>query len=126
MFDSKTLAETLMRLSKGDNAEKAIKAFFAMMQKKNLIGYLPHVKKHIERTEKSSSNHNSLIISSKHDISAKDQADIISLVSAEKDVVVEVIQDESVVGGFSAVYKGHIYDGSLRNQIVQLRGQLRH
>ena len=124
MFDSKTLAHTLVKLSQTENAEKALEQFFTMLEQKNLLGLLPNIKKHIERFEESSSSHNSLIISSKHDLSEKDQSAIKKLVGAEKDAAVEVIHDETVVGGFSAVYQGHIYDGSLRNQIVQLRTQL--
>ncbi len=126
MFDSKNLARTLIKLSTGPHADKAIEAFFIMMQQKNLMGLLPNIKKYIERSRELTSHYNNLTITSKHTLSAQDQSDIISLVGADKDVVVACIQDDSVVGGFSAVYKGHIYDGSLRNQIIQLRGQLRH
>lgn len=126
MFDSKNLARTLIKLSTGPHADKAIEAFFIMMQQKNLMGLLPNIKKYIERSRELTSHYNNLTITSKHTLSAQDQSDIISLVGADKDVVVACIQDDSVVGGFSAIYKGHIYDGSLRNQIIQLRGQLRH
>lgn len=126
MFDSKNLARTLIKLSTGPHADKAIEAFFIMMQQKNLMGLLPNIKKYIERSRELTSHYNNLTITSKHTLSTQDQSDIISLVGADKDVVVACIQDDSVVGGFSAVYKGHIYDGSLRNQIIQLRGQLRH
>jgi F0F1-type ATP synthase delta subunit len=126
MFDSKNLARTLIKLSTGPHADKAIEAFFIMMQQKNLMGLLPNIKKYIERSRELTSHYNNLTITSKHTLSTQDQADIIALVGADKDVIVQCIQDDSVVGGFSAVYKGHIYDGSLRNQIIQLRGQLRH
>jgi F0F1-type ATP synthase delta subunit len=32
--------------------------------------------------------------------------------------------DESVIGGFSAEYKGNLYDGTLGNQVTRLRSML--
>lgn len=125
MIDSKVLAQTLMKLSKSENSEKSITAFFDYLDKKNFTGLLPQVKNHIKRFSKISSNEQTLIISSKHDVSESEIKDIISLAGADENVVVEVVIDETIVGGFSATYQGNIYDGSLRNQITQLKTKLK-
>ncbi|MGB0925124.1 MAG: F0F1 ATP synthase subunit delta, partial [Minisyncoccia bacterium] len=82
--------------------------------------------KHLVRAAQISSTANTLVISAKHELSKTDIDEIISLVGADKNVATEIISDESIVGGFSATYQGNIYDGSLRNQITQLRTRLTH
>lgn len=106
--------------------DKFIDSLSSVMENENPISLLKDIKKKIEHFKELNSHQNTLTISSKHTLSAQDQSDIISLVGAEKDVIVECIQDDSVVGGFSAVYKGRIYDGSLYNQIIQLQNKLEH
>lgn len=125
MIDSKTLAQTLIKISQSKNSEKSIAAFFDYLKKKNFLGLLPQVKKHIERSRETLSQTQTLVISTKHQISEAEIKEIISLVQADKDVHVELIKDESIVGGFSATYQGNIYDGSLRNQITQLKTALK-
>jgi F0F1-type ATP synthase delta subunit len=50
-------------------------------------------------------------------------SDIKKLTGAlEADVLVHT--DESVVGGFSATYQGHIYDGSVAHQLTRLKTTL--
>jgi F0F1-type ATP synthase delta subunit len=126
MINSKNLAQALIKISQSENAENKINDFFKYSQKKNFLSLLPQVKKHIKKERERLLKAKTLIISSKHDISEQEKEEIISLVGAEKDVNVEIIKDESVIGGFSATYDGNIYDGSLRNQITQLRNRLTH
>lgn len=124
MTDSKVLAQTLMKISKSENNEKAITKFFDYLKNKNFLGLLPQIKRHIERQIEQSSKTNTLIISSKFELSEIETKEIISLVGADKNSTIEMIKDETIVGGFSATYRGNIYDGSLRNQITQLSTKL--
>ena len=126
MIDSKVLAQTLVKLSQSKDAEKSILEFFKYLGKKNYLGLLPQIKKHIERLGEASSEAQTVVISTKHDLSELETKEILSLVGAESSDKVEIIQDETVVGGFSVTYQGNIYDGSLRNQITQLRKRLTH
>ena len=125
MIDSKTLAQTLVKLSKGKDSEKSVKAFFEYLEKKNFLGLLPQVKKHLERSLQDSSQAETVVISSKHELSSPEIKEIISMIGADSNVATEMIIDESIVGGFSVVYQRNIYDGSLRNQITQLGIKLR-
>ena len=124
MINSKILGEVLIKISKSKNGEKSIEAFFDYLKKKNFVGFLPQIKKYIIKKNKESLETNSLIIYTKYEISDKDIKNIISLVGADQDTKVEIIKDEKIIGGFSATYRGNIYDGSLRNQITQLEAKL--
>jgi F0F1-type ATP synthase delta subunit len=126
MNDSKVLAQTLMKISNSENADIKISGFFDYLREKNLMGLLPQIKYHIHREGNKTSAENTLIISIKHDISDSEIDDIKSLVGADMSVSVEIIKEPSMVGGFSAIYQGNIYDGSLRNQLTQMRTRLTH
>lgn len=126
MVDSKVLAQTLMKLSQSQDSEKAISSFFDYLEKQNLRGLLPQVKNYIARKGAESSLANTVIISTKHDLSKSDISDIVALTGAGSDATIEIVKDNTVVGGFSVLYQGNIYDGSLRNHITQLRNRLTH
>lgn len=125
-MESKKLAQTLIKLSQSENADTAISEFFSFLKKKNLLGLLPQIKKHVVRHTERESASDKLVILTKHELSEKEIKQIITLVKADKNIETEVIIDTTIVGGFSAMYNGHIYDGSLRNQITQMRTQLTH
>lgn len=125
MTKSKILAEALLKLSQSKNGEKAINKFFDFIQEKNFSGFLPQIKKHIERQGCISAQEKNLIISTKYELSKEEIEEVKKLVGAEKDSVVEVIIDKNIIGGFSATYKGNIYDGSLRNKISQMKTALK-
>lgn len=123
-MNSKKLAYILMELSQSDNAELKINSFLDYLKRKNYLTLLPQIREHILRLQNNSSTANTLVISSKHDLSQSQINEIISLVDADENTRLELIKDESIIGGFSATYQGNIYDGSLQNQITQLRARL--
>lgn len=124
MMNSKLLAQSLMKISQKETSDESVDAFFSFLKEKNAFYLLPQIKKHLDRDIQKTLAQNKLVISSKHNLSDSEIEQICSLVGAEQNVEKEVLVDESLVGGFSAVYKGNIYDGSLRNQITQLKNQL--
>ncbi len=126
MTHSKILAQTLIRLSQSENAEKLIETFFEYLKKKSFLGLLPQIKNHIQRESETLLRKQTLTISSKHTLSKLEIEEIISLVGADDSVDVDLILDSNIIGGFSTSYNGKIYDGSLQNQINQLHGQLTH
>lgn len=125
MLDSKTIAQALIQISLSENADKKIEEFFNYLREKNLMALLPAVRKHVERLSKNESDFNKLVISSKHDLSDKDIKDIKKIVEVE-DVKLELVKNNDVIGGFSAVYQGHIYNGTVQNQLTQLSQLIRH
>jgi F0F1-type ATP synthase delta subunit len=123
MINSRTLAHTALILLEKENAEKHIDAFLAYLTENNLTGLLPQVQQHIERLSAQKAGDETLHIHSKHYLSEGEISDIKKLTGAlEADVLVHT--DESVVGGFSATYQGHIYDGSVAHQLTRLKTTL--
>lgn len=121
MTHSKVLAQTLMKISQSKDSEKLVDRFFDYLEEKNFLSLLPQIKGHLKRLLEASTQEQKLVILTKHDLSEIETKEIISLVGADKDVPIEIIKDESIIGGFSATYHGNIYDGSLKNQITQFK-----
>jgi len=120
MIDSRTLAETAVRLSQGADAEKNIDAFIAYLSEHNLTGLLPQVLVHAQRMSNQESKDAVLHITSKYALSDAERDQVIKVTGAQNATVEQHI-DENLVGGFSATYEGHIYDGSLSHQITRLK-----
>ncbi|MFT6361081.1 MAG: F0F1-type ATP synthase delta subunit [Candidatus Paceibacteria bacterium] len=123
MIQSRTLAQTALTLLEKPNAEKQIDAFLEYLRVNNLTGILPQVLAHIGRLQSKTSEDDTLHIYSKFELSDTEVNDIRSTTGAT-DASVEQHIDESILGGFSATYKGHIYDGSLKSQVIRLKTML--
>ncbi len=123
MVDSRTLARTVLELATKPDADERIKKFIEYLEKNNLRGLLPQVIAHVERITKQSAESNVLRIRSKFELSEADIQHIQTLTGAESAHIEQHI-DESVIGGFSATYKGFLYDGSLDNQLTQFKNVL--
>lgn len=123
MINSRTLAHTVLTLSEQENAEKNIDAFFSYLTQNNLTGLLPQMLEHVQRLQSQASEDEVLTIYARYDLN---DAEVESIQKVTGAINAEVSQhvDESVIGGFSATYKGHIYDGSLSNQLVALKNVL--
>ncbi len=124
MIDSKTLAETLLKFSTSDDAEKKINNFFYYLEKKNLLSFLPQIKRYLLQKQKSSEHFNTLYIRSRFSLYWEDIEEIIRIIGVTKDAPVEFIQDENIIGGFQVIYKEKIYDGSLFHKIDQFENTL--
>ena len=46
-------------------------------------------------------------------------------INISEDVETEMKEDKSILGGFVAKYKGMIYDGSVKGQLMRLKNNLR-
>lgn len=123
MINSRTLAQTVLTLSEQENAETKIEAFFSYLTENNLTGLLPQMLEHVTRLQTQSSEGQTLHIHSRYELSDAEVEDI-KKVTGAIDADIEKHVDESVIGGFSATYNGHIYDGSLANQLVALKNVL--
>jgi F0F1-type ATP synthase delta subunit len=123
MINSRTLAHTVLTLSEEKDAEIKIDVFFEYLSKNNLTGLLPQMLEHVTRLQSQSSEDDTLHIHARYELTeeeVKNIKEVTGAVGAE----VSTHVDESVIGGFSATYKGHIYDGSLANQLVALKNVL--
>lgn len=124
MITSRVLAHTALKLTQEENAEASLDAFMSYINENNLNGLLPQMQAHIKRMSAQLSEAEVLHVTTKHALSESDLNEIISIAGADSDTQIIQHTDDSVIGGFSATYKGHIYDGSLQAQVSQLRNVL--
>ncbi len=123
MINSRTLAHTVLKLSEQQDAENRIDAFFSYLSENNLTGLLPQMLDHVLRLQAQSSERETLHIHSRYNLNEEEISSIRKVTGAiEAEVSTHV--DESVIGGFSATYNDHIYDGSLAHQLVTLKNVL--
>ncbi len=124
MFDSKKLARVLFRLHKSEQADTLVENFFQFLKKKKLLVLLPQIYKHVQRLERESKKEHTLFITSPYQLSSEDIEEIQKLVGVQ-DAPVEVKEDKTLIGGFSASYGERIYHGSLKNQLAQFEAHLK-
>ncbi len=124
MTNSRTLAKVLIKLHRSDNSGELIEDFFDYLRRNDLISLLPQIKSHFKKHMNVLLDKKTLKIYSKYKLSELDLKEIISLVGADNNSIIEMVSDDFIIGGFSAIYNGNIYDGSLRSQITQLSTEL--
>ncbi len=126
MADSKKLAWVLMKLYQSENNDEKIEKFFMFLKEKGLMVLLPQIKKHFLRYLTMLDEDETLTLISTYALSDSEIQEVKDLVGAPHDVVVYQEVDKDMLGGFSAIYRGNVYDGSLQNQITQLKSRLIH
>ena len=125
MIDSRTLADSLIQLSKEHGEEKGLKLFSQYLTDKNLIGLLPQILHHIKQLSQQKNEDMILTISSKYELSKSEIQQIQKIAQADDtNIVVETIIDPDVIGGFSAEFRGYLYNGSLENTLSQFKKAL--
>lgn len=124
MPDSLTLAQTLVRLSSEDNAETQINEFFSYLENNNLTGMLPQIKQHVQRIIEKQNDFNTLIITSRHELSAQEINEVKGITKADEQAEVRTELSDIVLGSFQAQYQGKLYDGSLQSKVVQMNNTL--
>jgi F0F1-type ATP synthase delta subunit len=123
MVNSRTLAQTVLKMAARPYNEKLIDAFINYLKMNNLERLLPQVIGHIHCITLRQSESETLRICSKYQLSESDVQYIQSVTRAENAPLTQHI-DETVIGGFSASYAGYLYDGSLQNQVTRLKDML--
>ena len=123
MVDSRTLAQTVLKITTQPDSENNINAFINYLKSNNLEGLLPQIIDNIHRITSRLNESEILRIYSKYELSEADVQHIQLVTSAENAQVAQHV-DETIIGGFSASYAGYLYDGSLQNQITRLKDML--
>lgn len=123
-MNSRTFAYSLMQLAHEHGEEKAFNMFQSYLKQKNLVGILPQVLRHLHTLEEASKEENILSIRSKYELSQKDIESIKKITNASKETSVKTEIDPHVIGGFSASFKGYLYDGSLEHTLDQFKKAL--
>jgi F0F1-type ATP synthase delta subunit len=116
MISSKTLAETVLAIAESDNDGKGVKSFMEFLGSKNLTGLLPQILHHVQRIGANSAESDTLHIYAAYKLDPTEIKKLVDIAGAKNAAILEHI-DETLIGGFSATYKGYIYNGSLSHQI---------
>ncbi len=122
---SKHIAKALMKsLETGSDPSKLSKSFEAYAKRNHMIGLLPNIISSLERELKEVMKKKSADIRVSHEMNSKVIGSIEKRVGVESGDVSVVSVDPELIGGFRAVYKGKVVDGSIRNYLKELRAQL--
>jgi len=126
MADSKKFADAFLRLSRSHKGEHAVDKLIEYIKKKGLESLFPQIKRYITKQAETLKQSDTLFIRSKFPLEESGVNEIKKIVQAPADVDIKSVIDDTIIGGFSATYRGNIYDGSLRSQISQLEERLKH
>ncbi len=117
------ITSALMSLSEKHGNEKAVGALTAFLKKSHLLPLMPAVLGLLKKKAEEEGKRDTLVITSATDL----QENIVDRISdlAHKDLgtipgSVHLTVDKSLVGGFVAVYKGKVFDGSVETMLTSL------
>lgn len=126
MIDSRTLAKSFLELATLHGEEQAHTLFLEFLEQKNLMGLLPHILDHLKHYAKEEAQEDILHIRSRYELSSKELKLIKQLLNADASAKLVIEQDDSVIGGFSASYRGYVYNGSLETTLMKFNHALTH
>lgn len=117
------ITSALMSLSEKHGNEKAVGALTAFLKKSHLLPLMPAVLGLLKKKAEEEGKRDTLVITSATDL----QENVVDRISdlAHKDLgtipgSVSLTVDKSLVGGFVAVYKGKVFDGSVETMLTSL------
>jgi len=126
MISSKNLANAIYEISTTSKKDEGIivSAVLDYVKKFKLEALLPKALMYLENKNKKDTEWNTLSIGSKIQINNEIVEKIKSKLNAidTKNIKSEI--KEELIGGFTATYKGVIYDASIKNQLKLLRNAL--
>ena len=108
----------------GESPDKLAKSFEKYLADNHLTGLAPKVLENLETELTNYENRNSLLIKTSHEIPAGTIKTIEKFVEKDEKDRTRVETEESLIGGFKALYKGRVYDGSVKNYLQELREAL--
>lgn len=124
MVDSKLLAKTLFHLSHEEDAEQKVDNFFSYLEEKKLTHLLPSIQKQVLKLQEEKEAFNTLFIHSKDTLTDTQVEQIKAIAHAPAGVTIVTEQSDDVLGSFRAQYQGTLYDGSLREELIQMKRAL--
>lgn len=103
--------------------------FLKFCAEKNLLSLLPAVIKHLEVLHARAADKDKIKLTVGHDLQKSVVDNIKDFIEADvgtglKPVRTDIVEDESMLGGFRAEYQHKIYDGSVKMQLARARGKM--
>jgi F0F1-type ATP synthase delta subunit len=126
MVNSKQLAKALIEMVLSDKVsfDVVLDNFEKYLKKNHLTRLLPNIIKSIEGEIERYEKENSLQIISPHQLGKESITKIEEFVEKTAKSKTYLEEDETLIGGFVAKYKGKVYDGSVKNHLKQLKAIL--
>ncbi len=126
MISSKNLANAIYEISKTSkkDEEVIVLAILDYVKKYKLEALLPKAISYLENKSQKDSTWDTLSVESKIHIDNEIIEKIKIKLNATKAQKVKNEIKEELIGGFTATYKGVIYDASIKNQLKLLRNVL--
>ncbi|MEZ6209350.1 MAG: F0F1 ATP synthase subunit delta [Candidatus Paceibacterota bacterium] len=124
-LSSKKIADAVyIRLTAGEGFDMVIKDLEDFLNKNHLSQLKESILYFVDRKLKEENDKNTAKIKVSHDFDHGTVDKISSLIKKQDSHRVDVEVDESLIGGFSALYKGVNYELSIKRYLQDLREQL--
>ena len=126
-YKSKQLALSLIKAVEENPKEekKIIDNFLKFCQKKKIIQQFKNILKNLEELVRQKAEVDNFIIESKNEIGKNTIDDIKKLIGVANGEEPELRIKDNIQGGFIAKYKGKVYDGSVKGQLLKLKMNLK-
>ncbi len=119
---SKNLAKALLRsLEAGKSPEDLANGLETYLQKNHLEGLRPKILENLALELRDHERKSSVSLKISHEIKKEAIKKIETLVKKDEKDKTLVSIDPELIGGFRAIYKGVLYDGSVKNYLKELR-----
>lgn len=124
-LSSKKIADAVyIRLTAGEGFDMVIKDLEDFLNKNHLSQLKESILYFVDRKLKEENDKNTAKIKVSHDFDHGTVDKISSLIKKQDSHRVDVEVDESLIGGFSALYRGVNYELSIKRYLQDLREQL--
>ncbi len=117
------ITSALVSLSEKHGSEKATDALTAFLKKSHLLPLMPAVLGFLKKKAEEEGKRDTLAITSATNLSENIVDRISDLAHRDLGTIpgsVSLMVDKSLVGGFVAVYKGKVFDGSVETMLTSL------
>ena len=122
MISSRQIATALTELVRTDKSNEAVADDLILFLKKNhLIPMLPMIMESLEKKQSELEKLETAYVTLSHPIKSSTMKDLEKIIMKKPDDPVSVSYDSSLIGGFTARYKGREYDGSIKGQLRELK-----
>jgi F0F1-type ATP synthase delta subunit len=126
MFSSKLIAKTLysMVADDGRSADTVAGNLWAFLKRHHMLALAPRVVGYIEFEHRRRMKDARLGIFAAFPLGGDLEREIKKFVNVPQDTAVEVAVDKALIGGFTARWKGQVYDTSIKTRLARLREHL--
>jgi F0F1-type ATP synthase delta subunit len=127
-YSAKQLAKTLFNQVSNAKTEKEalniVDKFLNFCDKNNLLSFLPNIRKYLLIEFDKLNNDSTLKIYTTEKLNKTSVDNITKLIGKKNPMNTEEIIDEEIIGGFRAEFQNVVYDGTVQNNLKNLKQTL--